>query len=176
MLRNKLEGFIKKTKEMSKITVAMTAAAMVVFTAAVSPVQAAEKNGGVTAPYSEEVLELKQSSATTLSSKDPAGFYFDLQAKGKKKDSSSKKKPLQTNKAYINVQKLSKKEYTTIYIRVRENGTNAAATDCITVASKGTQYPPYYNGKGKKGTSYFLRAQTNSSSNYGATVSGKWNP
>lgn len=176
MLRNKMENFVKKTKGMSKVAVTMTAAAMVVFATLVSPAQALEKDGEAMAPYSEEVLEMKQSSAVTLSSTDPIGFSFKLLAKGKKKDSSAKKKPLQTGNAYINVQNLSKKEYTTIYLRVREAGTGATATDCITVSGKGKQYPPYYNGRGKKGTSYFLRAQTNSSSNYGATVGGKWNP
>lgn len=104
------------------------------------------------------------------------GFYFILEAKGGKKQTSSVQKTNDNSYASIDFTICQNTSNQPLWYRVRAAADDAQATGVYGLYGTGIQYPQYINGQGEVGKRYYLRLQTDSTSEEGATAAGSWNP
>lgn len=112
----------------------------------------------------------------SASKQDVGTFSFNLGPYGDKQDSSVVPKYNNNPTARIVFETCVNPSQYPLYYRLRDGGTGAEASDLQTLHGTGVHLVPYKSGYGSYNSAYFIRIQTDSSSSYGATVSGYWEP
>lgn len=103
-------------------------------------------------------------------------FAFVLRARGDSDESAPEKKTLNTSCACISINECVNTSQHPLWFRVRAQEGNAYATDVKQLNGTGLFFPDYINGHGVVDKQYYIKMQTDSLSEVGATARGSWRP
>lgn len=106
----------------------------------------------------------------------PRAFEFELRAGGDRKRSAPATKVIYSSSASISISECANTSQHPLWYRVRAEKDDTYATDVKQLYGTGSFLLNYINGHGVCGELYYIRMQTDSQSEVGATVKGSWRP